>query len=426
MSILHNCLKAFSLAGAISILNIGMPAIAANTIEVELRPNRSERIDIAELEEFAQTGQLSYELKGILYFPIYQNREIRSYYDERDLEFEDFLNDFQQQLNRPIPTDPNSPVDLREQKLLQVILGNLDENDWKIGSRLISNRVGDKSLINFLKTLPVDTITEDNFVPSLRAYRPTKPVTLLERSPVAPGIGTPLYSSGDDLIIQVLGSDSGFTSALWLMSPSQHSIASNQHTGAVVNLGPIPAGQELKFGLQVYNTGYWYYTGAPSNNPDGISHARVSYLSPGVVRVGFEDLFGGGDFDFDDHTFKFSNINTQPQFLRIGSAPVVRRGDFFDFYALAHDWETLDGLRFSWDFNGDGQTDYEGAEGPIHWNYGKKGIYNSTVTVTDVSGAVAQYGFQTEVVPEPAALGGLALLGMVGLGKLVTRKRKGA
>ena len=32
------------------------------------------------------------------------------------------------------------------------------------------------------------------------------------------------------------------------------------------------------------------------------------FLEPGRTRVGFEDIFGGGDLDFNDHLFSFTNI----------------------------------------------------------------------------------------------------------------------
>ncbi|MBP0012234.1 MAG: PEP-CTERM sorting domain-containing protein [Roseofilum sp. SBFL] len=45
--------------------------------------------------------------------------------------------------------------------------------------------------------------------------------------------------------------------------------------------------------------------------------------------------------------------------------------------------------------------------------------------MTDASGSIAEYTFQTEVVPEPTTVGGLLVLGLVGLGKMASRKRKG-
>jgi hypothetical protein len=33
----------------------------------------------------------------------------------------------------------------------------------------------------------------------------------------------------------------------------------------------------------------------------------------GVTFVGFEDLFGGGDKDYNDHTFSFTNVEVVPE-----------------------------------------------------------------------------------------------------------------
>lgn len=408
MSILQNCLKAFSFVGVISILNIAAPVWAANYIKLKIQfadtPEQEALVPIAELERFAETGK-SEDLPDTLHNGVVS---IETLY---------------KQLNRPISVDPNEPLGSQEDFLLGFLSPPLSEEERKVASKLIAGRANGKKLITFLKTLPVDTITEDNFLPSLRAYRPKEPITLFQSSVAPLGMGTPLYSNGGELTINVLGSGAAFTSSLYL---NYQYIASNRQAGAVINLDPIPAGQELVFGLYVHNTGYWYYTGNPRRNPDHLHHARVNYLSPGVVQVGFEDQLWGGDLNFADHNFRFFGINTLPQLLNIQSATTVRRGEFFDFYASAYDWETPQGLSFAWDFNGDGQIDYEGAEGPTHWNYGKKGIYNSKVTVTDASGSIAEYTFETEVVPEPTAVGGLLVLGLFGFGKMASRKRKGA
>ena len=45
--------------------------------------------------------------------------------------------------------------------------------------------------------------------------------------------------------------------------------------------------------------------GPGSRNLDGIPHAGVDFLSPGVANVGFEDIFGGGDLDYNDNVFQF-------------------------------------------------------------------------------------------------------------------------
>lgn len=249
----------------------------------------------------------------------------------------------------------------------------------------------------------------------------TQAAILYQASPSYPQLGTRLYASGSDVAVSILPSEAGLDSYLWLTSPHRIPVASNRETGRVVNLGAVSPGAELRFGLQV-SSGYWYYTGDASRNPDGLPHAKVSYLSPGVARVGFEDLFGGGDWDFDDHTFIFSGINLAPKLTEVQSKVVVKSGEIFDFSASAFDFENPNNLVFSWDFNGDGEIDYEGAEGKGAWSYGGQGIYTSKLTVTDPSGAKAQYSFQTEVVPEHTSVISWAFLGTLGLGAIARRK----
>jgi hypothetical protein len=64
-------------------------------------------------------------------------------------------------------------------------------------------------------------------------------------------------------------------------------------------------GQELVFGIYVQNTGDTFRMGPGFRNPDGIPHANVVDIGGGAFNVGFEDLFGGGDRDYDDNVFKF-------------------------------------------------------------------------------------------------------------------------
>ena len=51
-----------------------------------------------------------------------------------------------------------------------------------------------------------------------------------------------------------------------------------------------------------------FYSGDGSRNPDGIAHAVVDSRQ-NQAQVGFEDLFGGGDRDYNDLVFSFSNVS---------------------------------------------------------------------------------------------------------------------
>src|SRR5215204_2616987 len=118
-------------------------------------------------------------------------------------------------------------------------------------------------------------------------------------------IGGQLFSTGGTVDVTVRPATAGFTSELFLQDENGNRtpIALNTQVGFQKTLGPFPAGQELIFGIRVLNTGDVFLMGPASRNPDKEFHAAVTDV-PGVERtfdVGFEDLSGGGDRDYDDN-----------------------------------------------------------------------------------------------------------------------------
>jgi hypothetical protein len=153
----------------------------------------------------------------------------------------------------------------------------------------------------------------------------------------APVLGQQLFATGGDVTATFLGHTAGFTNDLYLFDAGDLStplavtatvgplgpglIFTNQTSapGSSVNLGSFAAGTELVFAIYVRNTQQTYFMGPGSRNPDGIFHAAVdnglapqfpSYgtVPPGSIAIGFEDLFGGGDLDYDDLGFAFSSV----------------------------------------------------------------------------------------------------------------------
>jgi len=124
------------------------------------------------------------------------------------------------------------------------------------------------------------------------------------------GLGGQLFSTGGTVEVTVLPAAAGFTSSLFLRNPDGTDgpvIATNRQVGTHVTLGPFPAGQELVFGIHVED-GHTYLMGPASRNPDNVVHANVTEVVS-VERtfdVGFEDLFGGGDRDYNDNVFRFT------------------------------------------------------------------------------------------------------------------------
>lgn len=119
------------------------------------------------------------------------------------------------------------------------------------------------------------------------------------------------------------GSTAAYTNTLSLlvndvMTPESSIGLLNNHTsniGDFVILGYAHAGDVLTFQLNVSNTGKTWYSDE-SLNVDGINHTYSTAFSgdtthsiPGGTYIGFEDLYGGGDSDYDDESFVFTNIS---------------------------------------------------------------------------------------------------------------------
>ena len=129
-----------------------------------------------------------------------------------------------------------------------------------------------------------------------------------------PVIGQQLYYEGGNVAVTVLPYSAAYTSNLYLYSSGGPVfIANSSQVGTVVDLGNlatlygIHAGDELIFGVLVLNTGNTFVMGPGSRNLDGIAHVSVDYAegsSSDLATLGFEDLFGGGDFDYNDAMFK--------------------------------------------------------------------------------------------------------------------------
>jgi hypothetical protein len=144
-------------------------------------------------------------------------------------------------------------------------------------------------------------------------------------------IGGRLLATGGTVDIVVQPSTATFTSRLFLLRPdgTRNNIGLNTEVGKHVTVGPFPTGQELVFGITVLTDGPTFLIGPASRNPDGIAHANVTETGVRTFLVGFEDVFGGGDLDYDDNVFQFTGhlaLNKPPladdQTLTAPTAPL--------------------------------------------------------------------------------------------------------
>jgi hypothetical protein len=120
-------------------------------------------------------------------------------------------------------------------------------------------------------------------------------------------IGGRLYATGGTVDIVVQKGTAGFTSRLFLLRPdgTRNNVALNTEVGKHLTVGPFRAGKELVFGITVLN-GQTFLMGPASRNPDGIAHAQVTATGVRTFLVGFEDMLGGGDRDYNDNVFQFT------------------------------------------------------------------------------------------------------------------------
>ena len=116
-----------------------------------------------------------------------------------------------------------------------------------------------------------------------------------------------LYTSdaGSRVKVTYCNSFAGYTSDLILDSPESIFITNNllDPDGTTLDLGVLNGGNELIFAIKVQSTGYTYFTGDASRNPDELAHAQLFEIKSNIFLIRFEDYFGGGDKDYNDMNF---------------------------------------------------------------------------------------------------------------------------
>jgi hypothetical protein len=130
-----------------------------------------------------------------------------------------------------------------------------------------------------------------------------------------PILGGQIFVQNSGLVTATFtASDSAFDNLLLLASPPNNlGVIFEGHvtpSGTMVDLGAFNAGTELIFALNNQNGGI-FFTGPANRNPDNVAHAIVDdQFGPGQTFVRFEDLFGGGDLDYNDLEFTLSNVTS--------------------------------------------------------------------------------------------------------------------
>lgn len=132
------------------------------------------------------------------------------------------------------------------------------------------------------------------------------------------GLGDSLMAAGGDIVMRFEGTSASYESLISVNSVEvngQSLFFPNFTTpaGTTLNLGSFPAGLPLDITLHVMTpsaSNIWH-TGAAALNLDNVIHATVIFdynAELGRTFVGFEDQFGGGDLDYNDHMFSFTGV----------------------------------------------------------------------------------------------------------------------
>jgi hypothetical protein len=129
--------------------------------------------------------------------------------------------------------------------------------------------------------------------------------------------GISLVATGGEVTAFFAGSSAGFSTTLSLNSPCcSLEIFPNHSTpvGTSISLGTFAAGTTLVLREHVVTTGDNWFTGSASSNVDNVVHAGIgSWVADASIPVngtyvGFEDLFGGGDLDYNDITLILTSV----------------------------------------------------------------------------------------------------------------------
>jgi hypothetical protein len=116
------------------------------------------------------------------------------------------------------------------------------------------------------------------------------------------GLGGVLYSLGGMVRVEILPiGPTGYTSDIYLDWDGHTTyIGTNRDAGTVVDVGPVTAGSQVGLRVYIRDTDHWIYMGPGAVNADGQIHDEVTALSSNTFQVGFEDIWGLCDADYND------------------------------------------------------------------------------------------------------------------------------
>jgi Domain of unknown function (DUF4114) len=141
-------------------------------------------------------------------------------------------------------------------------------------------------------------------------------------APASPGF----TAGAGEVVVDIQNSDSGYENKIYWSADNwktRNYLGVDNQT-ASINLGTFKSGTKIEFGIDNGN-GDFFKTGAAGLNSDGFQHARVQSDSAGT-QIGFEDLRGGGDQDFNDAIVRVRSLPDKPQSPVVQNpSPVVKQ-----------------------------------------------------------------------------------------------------
>jgi len=136
----------------------------------------------------------------------------------------------------------------------------------------------------------------------------TSDPSFIQRSPLSLSSSGSLIAGKGDVIVEINSSSSGYNNKIYY---STDNFQTKQYIGidnqlGTFNLGSFAEGTQIQFGID-NGQGDFFQVGDASLNAVNVLHAKVSTTDSGTV-IGFEDLYGGGDNDFNDAVITVYNL----------------------------------------------------------------------------------------------------------------------
>lgn len=127
------------------------------------------------------------------------------------------------------------------------------------------------------------------------------------------------FVAGDGpVVVDIKASDSGYDNKIYYSTDNfatKTLVGIDNQVGSV-NIGTFKPGTKIDFAID-NGQGQLFKAGGAALNADNFDHAKVTKTADGV-NIGFEDLYGGGDRDFNDAIIQVRNTPAPPKDNRSG------------------------------------------------------------------------------------------------------------